>query len=189
MNDRKSDCSCQDSLVITRKQASRLISGLIVCAFFLFVSGYFWGKKKALELYTLDLSRELFAADQQAKLDLGNDRYDDNQSMQEQPATAAPAPIQPKLSSEQEDIYYKAQLVGFGTLTPAQHCVERLKKNGITTTIVKRISTPHAASSRKKNLCWYQVVTERYTDKHQLELLVEKIKKSEKIHDVQIVKV
>jgi hypothetical protein len=200
MNELRKRCTCdkENSLTIDRKQASRLVSCSLLCAFFIFVAGYFWGKKKAFELYSTTNRDEVASGaitesldalyDEPIQYSKGHDegepidaQYKKSQNSSEQ--------IAPSLQKNPL-VYYKAQLIGFGTLKAAEEFVGRLKKEGITTSIVKRASKPSGRNASRKNVIyWYQVITEAFSDKHNLEVVVEKIKNIEKIHGIQIIRI
>src|SRR3989337_212428 len=50
-----------DLLVFDRRQASIVVATLILIAFFIFISGYFWGKKRAMEQFVDQVSQGSFA--------------------------------------------------------------------------------------------------------------------------------
>lgn len=65
---------------------------------------------------------------------------------------------------------YYAQLKGFGTVKAAQLLSEQLKRYHIPTLIVKRISRTVSGVEQ----CWYQVITELYTNKDTLSSITKK---------------
>jgi septal ring-binding cell division protein DamX len=78
---------------------------------------------------------------------------------------------------------YFAQLAGFGTARAAQQFAQRLLRKEIQVVVKKRQSR----SARGKFVSWYQVVTEKFDDRDQLEALVQRLEKEEKLKGVHIV--
>lgn len=78
---------------------------------------------------------------------------------------------------------YFAQLAGFGTARAAQQFAQRLLRQEIQVVVKKRQSR----SSRGKFVSWYQVVTEKFDDRDQLQALVQRLEKEEKLKGVHIV--
>ena len=198
----------KDSLIIDRKQVSRIVSGALLCVFFIFISGYFWGKKKAIEELSCNFEQEAFCdqlalTDQitpQAQTDNGPEvviasgpvyaKASSGRSPEEKvPEVALKTDESAPQAPEPKELY-QAKLCGFGTEKAAQQLVDRLKNAGITTTIVKRASKPTGRNAAKKKVIyWYQVVTAKYANNGELVTLVQAVKQLEKMHDVQIVKV
>jgi len=78
---------------------------------------------------------------------------------------------------------YFAQLAGFGTVRAAQQFASRLARKEIAVVVKKRQSR----SARGRFVSWYQVITEKFDDKGELESLVSRLAQEEKLKDVQIV--
>lgn len=78
---------------------------------------------------------------------------------------------------------YYAQLAGFGTMRAAQHFASRLQKKEVSVIVKKRQSR----SSRGRFVAWYQVITEKFHDKGDLEALVKRLEYEDKLNDVRIV--
>lgn len=88
-----------------------------------------------------------------------------------------------ELEEDEQEAEYFAQLVGFGTAHAAQQFVQRLSRKEIPVMVRKRQSR----TARGRFITWYQVVTEKYSDRAELDRLVQRLKKEEKLNDVQIV--
>jgi hypothetical protein len=184
----------KDSLIIDRKQASRIVSASLLCAFFIFISGYFWGKKKAVEELTSSFEQQAISD----KLNISNINSFSPEVAQEKMQAVNDNDKEVILTKQEDELQnlnearelFVAQLCGFGTKKAAQQMIDRLKKAGITTILVMRESKPANKNiSNRKMIQWYQVLSEQYADKNQLAALVDAVKRLEKIHDVQIVKV
>ncbi len=87
-----------------------------------------------------------------------------------------------ELSNSANPEYY-AQLAGFGTIRAAQHFASRLQKKEVSVIVKKRQSR----STRGRFVSWYQVVTEKFHDKGDLEALVKRLEYEEKLNDVRII--
>ncbi len=84
---------------------------------------------------------------------------------------------------EEQNAQYFAQLVGFGTARAAQQFAHRLSLKEIPVIVRKRQSR----TARGRFISWYQVVTEKFDNRNELEAIIEKIKGEEKLNDVNIV--
>ena len=81
------------------------------------------------------------------------------------------------------DKKYKASLISFCTKQSATSFVQRLQKHGIPVNIKAR-SSKSASGKIKKN--WYQIVTNSYNSKEELEKTIEQIKKFENLKSSDI---
>lgn len=84
---------------------------------------------------------------------------------------------------EVQSAQYFAQLVGFGTARAAQQFAHRLSLKEIPVIVRKRQSR----TARGRFISWYQVVTEKFDDRTELEAIIEKIEGEEKLNDVRII--
>ncbi|MCX5921714.1 MAG: SPOR domain-containing protein [Candidatus Dependentiae bacterium] len=78
---------------------------------------------------------------------------------------------------------YYAQLAGFGTEHAAEQFAQRLARKEVSVVVKKRQSR----TSRGKFVAWYQVMTEKFDDKSELDSLVKKLEQEEKLKDVRII--
>ena len=79
--------------------------------------------------------------------------------------------------------HYFAQLVGFGTQQAAHAFAERLQKKNIPVIVKDR----HSKTARGKKVTWYQVVTAPFSNKDELEKIVNDVKIKERLKDVRII--
>lgn len=184
------------------KQLSWMLSGAIVVCFFVFMTGYFIGEQHSLYLFTQKIEQEslsdqiysslcvLYDADedhdmQVAMLPQATDEmvvqesikaYADDQMLSTQLDAQVTVPSDPCAS-------YYAQVIGFGTYKAAERFVSRLAQRDIKTSIKKRQSRTASGKIR----FWYQVVTDVYTDKAELDILVHTLETTEKIKDIRII--
>ena len=167
-----------DMLFLDKRQTSLILAGLIIFVFFTFVAGYFWGKKQALEQLVHQATYDSFA--DQA---YGASLVPSEQSSSHEIKPTEQVPLLP--IQKQNGPEYCALLAGFGSEYHAQQLVDRLARQSVVTYLKKRLSkTP-----RGKTITWYQVITKPYGDKQQLQDVVSKIQRLEKIKNVRIVEI
>lgn len=179
----------KNGIVLSERELSQVFVVLLVGALFIFLAGYFVGKKRMCE--ELSLGDEVRFADkiQHALTNLANhtsefsdssDSDSDNEESEEESAEDNEG-VPPK-GHEVGPAKAYAQLCGFGSSSAANDYVERLKKRGITARVSERISR----SARGKTVKWYQVLTETM-GRCELESLVQNIKQRDKLTSVTIV--
>jgi len=186
-----------------RRWASDLAAGAILCAFFLFMAGYFVGKRGGVEEVT-----------QRAECDSFADRiYTSFQDLHDNEwhGTASPVTLaelsQPSETSDDmpetslvagrvasgidalseesiaESGSHYAQLAGFRTAKAATKLSTRLNDRGVPTEVKRRVSR----TARGAEHAWYQVVTTAYNDRGSLESVVDRVSREEKISGARIV--
>ncbi len=178
------------SIEVTNRQIGWIAALVIVISLGSFSVGYFRGEKKAAERFVARVEQDALADqvyssvcsfyenDTDADLQAENTM---NEQTNHDPAHQEQAPENEKNITN--SMLFYAQLIGFGTSKKAKQFVDRLTKKGITVHMRERESK----TARGKRICWYQVVTDPYSDKNQLITLVEKLKRDERLHDVRIV--
>ena len=164
MNDRHDQ---QQWLQMGKRQVSWLVSGALLCGFFVFMTGYFIGQKKGVEQLS-------YMIDQQAKTHVAS-LVD---LTQEKPETQIPI----KTSQADNKTTYWAPLVGFGTKKAAKACFDRLISRNMPVILQERKSK----TAKGKELLWYQIVTKEFSDKQKLVQTIEQIQKQEHIKKIQI---
>jgi septal ring-binding cell division protein DamX len=207
--DHKDKDACKKGLCLDKHQSSRLVALLLLIACFVFVAGYFWGQKTAIDQLLNSVERDSFADQIQYSMCSMYDQKDDESSepdavsgdeeteqgdaqiasQQERqesaseitPSTYAAAAAKPA----QKDGHKKwcAQLAGFGAEKQARNLIVRLERKGINV----ELRTRHSRTARGKMIPWYQVVTRQYDSRQALDEVVTKISKYEKIRGIQIV--
>ena len=198
-------CHCSDSqgLFVPNRQLSAVVALLLFLAFSIFMTGYFLGKKKAVEQFTEKMQQDAFADKIYTTV---------ISTAQESPVESAllvtdtPSNLDTAIKAEfalssvegvhllddsrkaiegsqdNQDQQYYAQLIGFGTEKAAQLFVKKLSAKGIQTAVKKHISK----TVKGHTSYWYQVVTAAYSNKNDLESLVGRLAKEEKIKDACI---
>ncbi len=208
-NSEKNICTCSNKkgLCLDKHQASRLVALLLLIACFVFVAGYFWGQRTAIDQLLNSVERDSFADQIQYSMCSMYDQKDDESSepdavsgdeeteqtdaqlasTQESasdttPSTYAAEAVKP---ASQKEAHKKwcAQLAGFGTEKQARNLIARLEQKKINVELRKR----HSRTARGKMVPWYQVVTRTYDSRQALDEVVTKISKYEKIRGIQIV--
>lgn len=193
----------RDVIYITKKQASIAVAALTIFCLLIFMVGYFWGKQSVLEGFGQRLAQESEADQanylttmqsfaQKVKQDIEPVQIERKVTSVDTPSktqsnveSVKSKPIiqkVQKVSVSKSHNKHRATLLGFGTRSAALNFVNRLKKHNITVEIKQR--TSKSASGKVKH--WYQIVTKSYDSKDQLQELVDRIKKFERIKDSDI---
>lgn len=180
-------CSSLEGLFIPNRHLSVLIAGIVMVLGATFLSGYFWALKMSNDSVLAYAEQDAFTDQIQATMST-------MQSV-EHVATDACEPISVAVDAERvADSYcavpnpekgadqYYAQLCGFGKKQAAQAFASRLIKRSIPA----RVATRYSKNSKGKMIPWYQVVTEPYADKIQLEHTIALLKESDKLKDPRI---
>lgn len=169
---------------ITDRQAAFIVSGIAFACFISFVAGYFMGVSHETETVIADIRTDAFADEIASSLyarETPQDKVVDLYASVVGEPEIAPAFMQDK--KEEINTEYYAQLIGFSKREAAVDCVNKWKKKGFDVQIKKRESK----TAKGKTVCWYQVVTQKYTSKKELEQIVDLLKKQEKLKDVCII--
>ena len=98
---------------LDQQQISYIVATALMGSFFIFMAGYYWGKKNALEPVTEQFTSDSLAdkiycalcSEEKKVEDLVEDTHE---------------------TKEEKKSYYYAQLAGFGSLKAAQKCSEKL---------------------------------------------------------------
>lgn len=176
----------QDVLILTKRQVSMIVAAATLLLFISFLVGYFWGKGRAVEQFMQNVDNHLFA-DQAYSASLApvppaseergshEQGVTGNQTRQHQPESPQPST---------RALYY-APLVGFGSESYARQFVARLAAKGISAVEIKKRKS---VTVKGKVTYWYQVVTQPSADQRQLEQMIKKIRRFEKISQPRIVR-
>jgi len=203
MNDKEKN---RDLLTLNKRQTNIAFAGVIVLLAMAFIGGYIVGLRKALHEFSDRLAEESFtdkiryalyssygtpATTPGPETEDGDEVDKDGAQSEEknQDIGDTEKEIEEKIelvespSQTEDEVSYYAQLIGFGTLKAAERFVEDAKKEGFKTTIVKKVSK----TSRGKTIYWYQVITERFTNKEELLRIVERIQFVHRLQQVKII--
>jgi hypothetical protein len=181
-------CSCANSqgLCLSNRFISIALSGGLFLLCVTFTTGYFLGKKYSVEHYMQQTAQDLFvdtvytSVASNAALEKSVSDGDMAEVVQDELLKVADE-LDVAKDTDLGKKYY-AELIGFGTENAAQQFVKKLSCKGIDVEMKKRTST----TARGKKRFWYQVVTMMYEDKTEMQKIIDRIVKEEKLRDVYI---
>lgn len=174
------------SIEFTQQQLIGLIAALFICFLFMFMAGYYWGKKSAVEQLSVQFDQESFADRIYSSMCMLYDNYDEDSGEADEASiteseNGMEVPEQESTELDKKPLY-SAELVGFSSLTHAQRYLANLLSQNIKAHIAERISV----GRKGVKLIWYQIVTD--PSEHDVVIaLVEKLKIRDKLRDVKIV--
>lgn len=194
----------KDIIYVTKRQASIVTAVLVILGLFLFCLGYFWGKQSIFEDFNQKVaqdsvndlnyleSMQSFAEKMKSQEKESSKSVDSIENAKEIAEDTTHANNETERKQEESDQVksakktYKAILIGFGTKNAAAGFVNRLKKQNIMVDIRARKSK---TSSGKIAKTWYQVITKSYESKEELQKIINKIQKTEKLksNDIKII--
>jgi hypothetical protein len=191
-------CVCNDmhGLFIPNRRLSGVLAGVIISLFFAFVVGFFAGQRHIISNFSEKTSQDSFGDQVYASLcaltDMpeteGNEssdeesNKDENNVDEEELLDKNMQRSTDRSEIEESNPSYYAQLIGFSSLKSAQRCEQRLLNRGFSVEIKKRQSK----TARGKAVAWYQLVTQAYENKEELQNIVDRITQQEKLKDVYI---
>ncbi len=205
----------ESGIFLTSRHVSWVVSVIILACFFIFIAGYFLGKKKAVEKFYRKVGQESFSDHIYYSMCSMYDKSDLQQGAEGEENTSAkvvaveqdvssqdtsiaisstPAiekdissvvesEVSNKIQEEKAPGHFYAELIGFGTHRAARKFADKLKKENIAVSVKKRKSK----TARGKVIVWYQVITQKFSDKNDLIALVDDISAQERLKDVRIV--
>jgi hypothetical protein len=187
---------------LPNKELSWIIALLLAMSFLMFCTGYFLGQRRAIaqflykvkeesfadnitySLYALN-SKESFEESENAEESSQEDSEEREEESEEIIVSQTPEikPTDQQEIDESSDIVYAAALVGFGTRHAADIFAQRTERNGIPVIIKQRSSK----TQRGRKIVWYQATTKEYTDKTDLEKIIDQVGKQENIKNIKII--
>lgn len=202
------------NISLSNRQASLFIAAGLLIIFFSFITGYFWGKRNAISQFCMSVEQSSFADRIYTSMcELSETEAPTTQetvAAAEEQAVAQVTSIDAvEATEEQEDlgvslnhdsvqhvvqavvetptksesmVPYHAQLVGYGSQQMAEKFAQKLRKKGMPV----KVEAKKSKSTKGKTRSWYQVVTQDFTSKNELEALVARISKEEKLSGVRI---
>lgn len=151
------------TVTFNKKRLSSLVSATIIAQFLIFVGGYLLGKKNAYDETTHLIRHATFIEHHIEQINaLGKDEFTQE-------------------VTNNTDVV-QARIKNCATYAQAVDVVEKLKKMGIASTIVKHIGF----DTDKNQKAWYQVITTCYKDIADLKQHINKLPHQDCI-DVQII--
>ena len=181
--------------VIRQRETSWFISLGLLVVIVSFLGGYFWGQKRAISRFLNKVEEESFADRITYSLytltgkSIEEDQNNDASEDQEEEAAAesdeknSETPSESSIEADTPEVIYFANIVGFGTLHAANNFVHKVNKMGIPVMVKERSSQ----TQRGKKIVWYQVVTQDYSDKSELQKALADLQQKEHIKDIKIV--
>ena len=206
--------SDQNGIYITKKQASVCTAVFIVLGLLIFIVGYFWGKQSVIDGFAERASQESFNDKVDYMLTMQSyaektgtalpdeliEQKEDSELVEPEALAGLAAVAQEQASKKNEkskkvsakivepvsNKSYQAVLIGFGKKATAQQFAQRLQKRDITVEIKQKMGK---TSSGKVARPWFQVVTQSFSSKQDLQDVVDRIVSLEKIKrsDVKII--
>jgi cell division protein FtsN len=193
-------CSNDQGLFVPNRQLSIVVAGLLFLFFTFFLTGYFLGKRYAIQQFTEKMYSESFSDQVYASV-VGSNSVKTNNiaesidiidaqvhqlSIPQEINTSHPLteneenPI--AVDEQAHKVHYYAQLIGFATEKAAEKFVQKLSSKGIETTVKKHISK----TAKGRTSQWYQVVTAPYENKNELMVVVNKLTREEMLKGVNV---
>lgn len=176
-----------EHLMLTPIQVTRLSVGLLLTVFFIFMAGYYWGKKQAVEQLAVQFSQDSFADKVYASLcslydisEEGDKDKEEGDAEFEIETEASEASDNNEVVAEKQ-LLYNAQLTGYANFTQADAYCKKLIAKNIPVAIVTRISN----NSKGKKATWYQVVTQPLP-LEKLDPIIEYLKKNDRLKDIKV---
>lgn len=184
----------ESGFFLPHRELSWIIAVALLLSLTMFCAGYFWGQRRAVTQFLSKVKEESFAD----ALTYGMYAFGQMPETEEEVAEEGTEEgtetevgeennqleVVEKIIQEPEStVRYVAPLVGFGTLSAARSFAQRVQERGTPVVIKERAST----TQKGKKIVWYQAVTHEYQDKAELQQLIDKIKRAEKIEDVTII--
>lgn len=178
-----------------KRHVSYVMAAGIFIGSILFISGYYLGKRTAAQELLFEMQQELLASSQHNFLTslhdntvrLTPEQESNNLNDQDANTSIAESATENSLSERvpsEVPALWQAHLAGWGSYKEAVRCAQLLKKVGMVTKVVKRKST-----AENKVRYWYQVVSEPFVNKDELEQVVDTVSQRANIVGAKIVKV
>ncbi|MCL5875868.1 MAG: hypothetical protein M1114_05340 [Candidatus Dependentiae bacterium] len=195
-------------IFITNRHLGWIVSIILLLSFFVFMAGYFLGQKRGVEKFSNKMEQDSLADQIYSSMCTLYDVNEDLSDASEDGGSEAnnensenrttPEKNDSKVALTQEVVTdaikdatitqagassYCAQLLGCGSMKTAEQFVNRWHKKGVEL----EIKTRQSKSAKGKVQRWYQVITARYSNKEDLDSLVQRIASQERLQDVRIV--
>lgn len=207
----------ETGLFIPNRQVSWLLSFVLLFGFLTFISGYFWGQRKAIERFVNKVEEESFADRISYSLYTMNDR--DASEFEAPDAENGTNEIEKNTEELTEQVPVvvvqaeenKLSVIQNTEKEPSKAAMQEDKKEerNIFVAPLAGFGTLHAASSfarrvrkfepkvkvktristtpKGKKITWYQAVTGEFKDREELERILGQVKTAEHIKDIKII--
>ena len=193
------DLHAPDELTVSIRQVQAFVALCLFGSFGFFSLGYFFGQHYAVRALVENVTNTVvsdeinthFYHNQLLKAAQSSDDHHDEKKtipaevLVDEPVDPLPGTqsndttiAQNKHDSQSSDpVSFYAPLVGYGTLKAAEQFMKRWPDAPIT--LKKQMSR----SAKGKQITWYQIITEQFTDKNELQKFVAHIQKKECLKD------
>lgn len=207
-------CDGKQGLFLTNRHLSWALSIVLLFNFFLFMTGYFLGKKHAVDHISYKIDQEslsdhvyssMYALYDSKAPNTSSDNSEpgeeieiaEGESQTEEPILDQAIDAAAEVKSAQ-DIIEESKNLGsaqaknheyYAQLVgfSSQQAAQQFIKKLALRDITAHIKQRQSKTSKGKIVYWYQVITESFTNKEELLKLVDTIKYREKLHDVRII--
>lgn len=186
LGDKKMD---NDGLFIPVRHVALLVAGALLTLSIVFFAGYFVGKKHVMEQFVDKFEQDSFADQVYSSL---CELYDCDIEQTECVASQKDVSLEAH-DGKSEDLLvspissiestYKALLIGYQSKRYADAFVTKLQRKNIPAEMKVR----NSSTARGKTKEWYQVVVGPYTDRDELQSVVDCVSREEKIKGARIV--
>ena len=170
------------SITLTIRQLSILTAGFVFFSFFVFIAGYFLGKKRTAEEFYYRADQESLADQIYSSMCVLYDVKDEgdelNSENSEELAQNSEETSEEEQKEKEEPVAikkgYHATVAGFSSsgLADAKKLVNQLTSSGFPAQVVQRES-----KAKGKTVTWYQVITKAYDSYDEIEAVRPKIAK------------
>lgn len=208
----------ETGLFVPNRQVSWLLSFVLLFGFLTFITGYFWGQRKAIERFVNKVEEESFADRISYSLYTMNDRDssefeapDNENGTNETEKISEDSAVQDSIVLAQTELPKEEQHKKNVKTDPVPVLQETKKEsNDIFVAPLAGFGTLHAASNfarrvrkfdggvkvktristtpKGKRIAWYQAVTGEFDDREELEKIIGQVKTAEHIKDIKIIK-
>lgn len=197
-----------EQLLLSRRLIPGIVAGTLFMVFLSFMVGYFLGVKYTTDEFVTQIRQETLAD----QFLVGSVTRETSMTTGQGPqAAAVTAPSEvtsenpvvviqdcsrendtPRVAEETVAVVNKtsqvmrfgAELIGFGTKGAADEFIKRVAGYS---PILLLLKEHKSKSPRGRNITWYQVVTNKYEQKEDLQKMLDILIKKEHLHDIKIV--
>ncbi len=221
-NDRQShteheSCVCdgKQGVFLNNRHMSWALSTILLLIFFVFMTGYFLGKKKAVDQLNAKIDQEslsdhvyssmyaLYDSKPQPEVSDSTEPDDENNdadSVTEEIVLDQSVDVLAHAESSDDINNLNKELSTTHSIQTNRHeyyaqlvgfsserAAQQFVKKLAQRDITAHIKQRPSKTAKGRTVYWYQVITESFTKKEDLTTLVENIKRREKLHDVRII--
>lgn len=168
----------EKNIKLNQKQISYAAAMWLMLSFFIFIAGYYWGKKSTFDPISEQIAYSSLADKVYYAFCALNENEQESESEQESDEAIVNEnnnneiiSENGKINKENQKAYY-ALLSGFGTINAAKAYAQKLLNKDFAVRVLERKSRTASGKLRK----WYQVATAPMNNKEELEKIIDSIK-------------